>query len=158
MCVTNSAFSLRKPWANSKRDSIVPLSSFMCYSVPGIFKIPIFIMRGGKKASFILKKISVPLWNLPGNDLKTNVNTCCMYIGKEWELWDNTLTLNCNTGDFHNIKPHLFSFSNTHLMDSIYIKHLTADFLLLVEGSAIPSLDSNWLDTNEGFTGDDADM
>ena len=52
------------------------------------------------------------------------------------------LTLNCNAGDFHNIKLHLFAFSNTHLMDSIYIKHLMA-FSSLVAGSAISSLDSN---------------
>lgn len=51
MCVTNSAFSLRKPWANSERDSIVPLSSLMCNSALGVFKIQICIMRGKKTES-----------------------------------------------------------------------------------------------------------
>lgn len=45
VCVTSSAFSLRKLWENSARDTIVPLSSLMCNSVLGLFEIHVLIMR-----------------------------------------------------------------------------------------------------------------
>lgn len=45
VCVTYWAFSLRKPWENSERDTIVHISSLMGNAVLGVFKIHIVIMR-----------------------------------------------------------------------------------------------------------------
>lgn len=40
---------LEETVGKSERDTIVPLSSLVCYSALAIFKIHIFIMRGEKK-------------------------------------------------------------------------------------------------------------
>lgn len=97
VCVTNSAFSLRKLWANSERDTIVPLSSLMCNSVVDIFKIHIFIIKENK--NFFKKAASIPKdmfhfesachW-LISKWQKSNSSLCISfrYIREIWELVD----------------------------------------------------------------------
>lgn len=142
VCATNSAFSLRKLWANSERDTIVPLSSVVCNSALGIFKIHIFIMR--EKRRRLSPRICVSLGNCMSptqqqmSNLKTPLDVFLRVVSQRiWKLADDQTTFWC-----FNPPPALRNNDNIKVITTIWtciLQHLEITSLSFINTSMSPA-------------------